>query len=162
MPVQAAENETISVKGQVKGFADPRQSKTISLGVKNKGVMVFKYTDATEFKNFKSIMELKGEAAVINYMTVGSDNVAKVITKALVKLPKGVKEIKTPEMEQLVRKGPKAGNFFLVDARPAPRYAEGHIEGAQSIPVPKMKKSGAELLPADKDIMLVFYCGGPT
>jgi hypothetical protein len=25
-----------------------------------------------------------------------------------------------------------------------------------------MKKNGAALLPKDKDIQLVFYCGGPT
>ncbi len=151
-----------SVKGKVKGFANPNQSKTISINVKGKGVMVFKYTDATAFKNFKHLPELKGEAAIIKYRTAGPDKIAAEIKKAFVKLPEGVEEINVEEMAELLIKGPEAGNYFLVDARPAKRFAEGHLRGALSIPVPKLKKEGAKLLPPDKNMPLVFYCGGPT
>ncbi len=161
-PDVKAQEELISVKGKVKGFANPNQSKTISINVKEKGVMVFKYTDTTAFKNFKHLPELKGETAVIKYRIAGPDKVAAEITKAFVKLPKGIRELKIEEMAELVRKGPEASNYFLVDARPAKRYGEGHIRGALSIPVPKLKKEGAKLLPPDKNMPLIFYCGGPT
>ncbi len=157
-----SQEELISVKGKVKGFANPNQSKTISIVVKEKGVMVFKYTDTTEFVNFKQLPELSGESAVIKYRTSGSDNVASEIIKAFVKLPKGVGELKVEEMAALIKKGPEAGNYFSIDARPAKRYEEGHIRGALSIPVPKLKKEGAKLLPLDKNMPLIFYCGGPT
>ncbi len=156
------QEELISVKGKVKGFANPSQSMTISIAVKEKGVMVFKYTDATIFKNFKQLPELKGESAVIKYRTAGPDKVAVEIKKAFVKLPKGVGELKVEEMAALISKGPETSHYFLVDARPAKRYEEGHIRGAVSIPVPKLKKEGAKLLPQDKNMPLIFYCGGPT
>ena len=84
------------------------------------------------------------------------------IKKALISLPKGVTEIKTDEVVAMVEKGPKAGNYFLVDARPAKIASAGHIPTAVSIPVNVLKKKGSELLPVDKNTMLVFYCGGPT
>jgi hypothetical protein len=158
----AEKGNVISVKGKVKGFSDPRQSKTISVDVKKKGILIFKYNNATTFKNFKTLPELTNEAVVVEYRTVGPDNVATSITKALVKLPSGVTEIKTAEVAALVEKGPVAGNYFLADARPAKRYAEGYIPGAVSVPVTKLEKEGQKLLPADKDIPLIFYCGGPT
>ena len=161
-PAPAEKAEVWTVKGKVKGFANPKQSKTISVSVKDKGVILFKYNDATAFKNFTSLPELTGEAVVVEYVAEGPDNVATSITKALVKLPSGVAEIKTPEIAALVEKGPEAGNYFLADARPAKVYSQGYIPTAVSVPVTELKKQGAELLPADKDKPLIFYCGGPT
>lgn len=161
-PEPSEKAEVLTVKGKVKGFANPKQSKTISVAVKGKGVMLFKYNDATVFKNFTSLPELTGEAVVVEYMAEGPDNVAAAITKALVKLPSGVAEIKTPEVAALVQKGPDTGNYFLADARPAKIYSKGHIPTSVSVPVTELGKQGAELLPADKDKPLIFYCGGPT
>jgi hypothetical protein len=42
------------------------------------------------------------------------------------------------------------------------RYNQGHLPDAISVSVPKMKKMGVKALPADKNELLVFYCGGPT
>jgi rhodanese-related sulfurtransferase len=50
----------------------------------------------------------------------------------------------------------------LVDARPESLYAQGHLPGAISISVPMLKKKQTEVLPQDKDKLLVFYCGGYT
>jgi len=154
--------EMQTIKGKVTGFANPAQSKSISLAVPDRGVMIFKYDDVTVFKNFKSITELKSSAAVIDYRTVGHEKIASVITKAYVKLPSGVTEIETPDVATLVQKGPDKGNYLLIDARPEKRYGEGHIPTALSIPTPTLKEAGASLLPADRDKPLIFYCGGPT
>ncbi len=157
-----AEGDLQSVKGKVKGFANPNQSKTISINVKGKGVMVFKYTDDTQFKNFKYLNELKGETAVVKYKSEGPDKIASVISKAYVKLPKGVAELTVKEVAEVVKAGPEVGNVVLIDARPVKRFNEGHIPSAVSIPFSKLKKEGVKLLPADKKTPVYFYCGGPT
>ncbi len=49
---------------------------------------------------------------------------------------------------------------LLVDSRPKKtKYDKGHIPGALSIPTSKFDKMKG-LLPADKNLLLVFYCGG--
>lgn len=155
-------SDLTTVKGQVLSFADPAQSKSISVSIAGKGIMVFRYDDQTVFSNVTSITELKSSAANITYKTEGPDHIATLITKAYVKIPSGVKEIKTGEVAALVQKGPAKGNYVLIDARPDKRYGEGHIPTAISIPVPKLQKEGEAILPSDKDKHLIFYCGGPT
>ena len=158
----AAEKSTdLQVKGQVKAVTN--KAKTVSVNVKDKGLMLFKFNDGTKFINFTKTKEIKyPTAVVVKYKVEGPDNVALSIKKALISLPKGVTEIKTDEVVALVEKGPKAGNYLLVDARPATVASAGHIPTAVSIPVNVLKKKGKELLPADKSTMLIFYCGGPT
>ena len=160
--VTAAEKSAdLQVKGQVKAVTN--KAKTVSVNVKGKGLMLFKFNDGTKFINFTKTKEIKyPTAVVVKYKTEGPDNVALSIKKALISLPKGVTEIKTDEVVALVEKGPKAGNYFLVDARPPKVASAGHIPTAVSIPVNVLKKKGKELLPADKNTMLIFYCGGPT
>jgi rhodanese-related sulfurtransferase len=51
-----------------------------------------------------------------------------------------------------------AGDVVVVDVRPAPEYAAGHIAGARSIPVDQLAAS-IKALPADVEI--VAYCRGP-
>lgn len=65
------------------------------------------------------------------------------------------------DLSPLVNKGPKAGNFTIVDARPGKLFLEGHIPGAISIYDAQFDENVAKL-PKDKDKLLVFYCGGPT
>ncbi len=55
---------------------------------------------------------------------------------------------------------PKPGVAFI-DSRPAARqYDPGHIPAAINIPDSQFDKLAAEKLPADKNILLIFYCGG--
>ncbi len=159
--VAAEKAADLQVKGQVKAVTN--KAKTVSVNVKDKGVMLFKFNDSTKFINFTKTSEIKyPTAVVVQYKTEGPDNIALSIKKALVSLPKGVSEIKTDEVAALVEKGPKVGHYFLVDARPAAVSSAGHIPTAVPIPVNILQKKGAELLPADKSTMLIFYCGGPT
>ncbi len=159
--VAAETSGDLTVKGQVKAVSN--KAKTLSIDVKDKGQMLFKFNDSTQFINFTKTKEIKyPTAVVVTYKVEGPDNVATSIKKALVTLPKGVTEIKTDEVVALVEKGPEAGNYFLVDARPATVASAAHIPTAVSIPVPVLKKKGKELLPEDKSKLLIFYCGGPT
>lgn len=57
---------------------------------------------------------------------------------------------------------PMAEDVMIVDSRPKrAKYDKGHIPGAVSIPDSKFDKMTAQL-PASKDALLIFYCGGPT
>lgn len=153
----AAKEENV-FKGKVLGVS--KKAKTISIDVKGKTELV-KFDDATEGMAFA----IKDEGAVINFRVEGNNKIATVIKQKLATLPEGVTEIQLEEFVALMAKGPEAGNFFLVDSRPGPRYHEGHIPSAVSIPVPKLKESGAANFPADlmtKDTVIIFYCGGVT
>lgn len=55
---------------------------------------------------------------------------------------------------------PMADNVMLIDARPyKPKYIQGHIPMAVSIPDSQFDKM-TDRLPADKNSLLIFYCGG--
>ena len=141
----ADQGQVVQIKGKVKAVSN--KAKTLSVTVKGKGVVLLKFNNATEFVNFKKTKEIKPPTAVVvRYRSVGPDKVATYIKKALVKLPAGVTEIKTDELAALVAKGPIAGNYCLVDARPAKIASAAHIPTAVSIPVNKLKEKGKNLL----------------
>lgn len=147
-------NENV-YKGKILGVS--KKAKTISIQVGKKTEMV-KFNDSTKGMDHAK----QGEAAIINFTFKGKDKIATVIKPKLAKLPEGVKEMQPGELAKLVAMGTKKGNYFLVDSRPGARFDEGTIPTAVSIPVPKMEEAGKDLLPADKDKLLIFFCGGPT
>ncbi|MCF8082651.1 MAG: rhodanese-like domain-containing protein [Deltaproteobacteria bacterium] len=160
IPAWAEAEAMYEAKGKVKGVSN--KARTISLSVKEKGPMIFKFNDQTQFIHADSARDFKkGEGALIKYKMAGPDMVAVSIKKAISRIPQGVSVITTPEVAKLVKKGPQAGNYRLIDSRPARRYSEGHIPTALSVPFMQLKKKGMELLPP-KGKTLIFYCGGPT
>jgi hypothetical protein len=57
---------------------------------------------------------------------------------------------------------PQPEGAMIIDARPyKPKYVNGHIPTAVSIPDSQFDKL-TDKLPADKNTLLIFYCGGPT
>lgn len=56
---------------------------------------------------------------------------------------------------------PSEWDFVLVDARPSNPFNEGHINGAINIPDSEFANK-QNLLPEDKDRLIIFYCGGMT
>ena len=55
---------------------------------------------------------------------------------------------------------PMPENVMLIDSRPfKPKYIQGHIPMAVSIPDSQFDKM-TDQLPADKESLLIFYCGG--
>ena len=83
---------------------------------------------------------------------------AQQIKRVLVKVdPKKI--IGTKEVAALMQRPPE--DYLIVDARPGGVYDVGHIPGSISMPTADFKKK-TQLLPKDKNRLLVFYCGGPT
>ncbi len=151
----AATNGENVYQGAVTGVSN--KAKTISIKVGEKTEMV-KFTDDTQGLEYAK----EGEAAIIEFERRGTDKIATVIKPKLAKLPDGVSEMQPEELAKLVAVGPEKGNYVLIDSRPTARFDEGAIPTSISIPVPKIEKDGKDLLPADKDKLLIFYCGGPT
>lgn len=55
---------------------------------------------------------------------------------------------------------PMAADVMIIDSRPRrAKYNKGHIPGATSIPDSQFAKM-TDQLPANKDALLIFYCGG--
>ncbi len=159
--VQAETARTDSkVKGKITNIS--QKAKTIALVLKDKSSFFVKFTDDTQFKGIKTARELKaGEKVIVEYKTVADEHIASSITKALVKLPEGVKEIKTDSLVQFINNSP---NAVIIDARPLAKYNAEHIPGAISLPFAELKKKdkASKLLERYKDRQLVFYCGGST
>lgn len=157
-PAQEAvqKTEPLVYEGEVAGVSE--RAKTISITV-GKGdqakVMMVKFDEKTKGVN----QAAKGKAVKIVYEMRDKDIYATDIQLKLAKLPPGTSEIKTPELQKMMdEKSP----LFLVDSRPAIRYNQSHLPEAHSIPVPLLEEKQAAVLPKNKDIPLVFYCGGPT
>jgi hypothetical protein len=63
---------------------------------------------------------------------------------------------------QQYAKLPLSEEVMIIDSRPyQPKYANGHIPTAVSIPGSQFDKM-TDKLAADKNALLIFYCGGPT
>ena len=60
------------------------------------------------------------------------------------------------DREELLRRA-RAGEVVVLDVRPAPEFAAGHIPGAVSIPIDELPERLSEL-PAD--LVVVAYCRG--
>jgi hypothetical protein len=143
-------------EGEVTGVSQLAKSISISVGKGDAAkVMMVKFDDQT--KNVKDAVS--GRAVKIVYEMRGKDAYATNVQLKLAKLPEGVTEIKTSELEQLIDTKTK---LSLIDSRPAARYNQSHLPGAVSIPVPMLEEKQAAVLPKDKDELIVFYCGGPT
>lgn len=152
----AMKQEATVYTGKILGKS--KKAKTISVEVGKgddvKTVMV-KFDSKTTGLEFAE----KGEAAIINWEMRGSDKYATVIKPKLAKLPEGVLEINPKEVKALLD---EKSDMVLIDSRPEKAYAQSHLPGAISIPVEKMETSAHELLPVEKDKLLIFYCGGYT
>lgn len=150
------QNEALVYEGEVVGVSE--RAKTISIAV-GKGeaakVMMVKFDQQTKGVNNAA----KGRAVKVAYQMREQGAVAIEVQLKLAKLPEGVTEIKTPELERIIA---SQAPLFLVDSRPKSRFDQSHLPGAVSIPVPLLEEKQAEVLPKDKNQLLVFYCGGPT
>ena len=82
----------------------------------------------------------------------------------------GIRFISARELHALMTSGER---FVLVDARDEVHYRRGRIPGAVSIPAEDRplafvdgsrpaRLSHPERLPAARDTLLIFYCGGPN
>jgi hypothetical protein len=153
-PAVAAEQNVY--KGKVVGRSNKAKTISVAVGKEEEAKnMMVKFDDQTQGLEFA----VEGEGAIIEYKQVGNDRIATVIKPKVVQLPQGTAEVLPDYVAGLIDKG---ATYFLVDSRPAKRFAEGSLPTAVNIPVAKLEKEGAAVLPADKNTELIFFCGGVT
>ena len=152
--VGLAQAET--VKGRIAVVS--KQAGTLQIDVKGKDKAVTKVVvrvDAnTVFEGAASLKELGPPDLVEVQLEPGKP--ATSIKKIVFGLPPGG-EIGVKELVGTMTSGQP---YHLFDARPGKRFGGGHVPGAKSA-FPKDDDFLGKL-PADKNALLVFYCGGPT
>jgi len=122
-----------------------------------------KVVNAPEGANLEAVLKAikkGGESRVDTAMVNGVRTVTVLTMKPKLKVAEE-KQVKTAEVEKLVAMGPEKGKYFLFDARPAPRYAEGYIPTAENLPFPAFEQQKGKL-PADKGALIIYYCAGVT
>jgi rhodanese-related sulfurtransferase len=147
--VQLAQGAT--VKGRIQAVS--KQAGTVQIEVKDEKVVV-RIDNATQLEGFSSIDELNPPDLIEAEREPGQP--ASRVKKIIFGLPPGV-EIDTPALLKIMT---GATPYYLFDARPVKRFGEAHIPSAH--PAHPKDDNFLSLLPADKNALLVFYCGGPT
>jgi len=140
-----------TVKGRIQVVS--KQAATIQIDVKGDKVVV-RTDDDTQFDGTAGLKDLNPPDLIEVEREPGK--AATRIKKIVFGLPPGV-EISVEELLKIMTGGDA---YSLFDARPVKRFGAGHIPSAKSA-FPK-DDNFLSLLPADKDALLVFYCGGPT
>lgn len=126
----------------------------------DKGMDVVLFDDSTVLKNAPSMAEIpKGESIKITYFKKNGKTFAKEVeVKKGINVPEN-QLLSTEEVEKLVAKGPKEGNYILLDSRPPNMYNDGHIPTAVSMPFGAFDKLADKLL-KDKETTQIYYCAG--
>ena len=143
-----------SVKGRIKYIS--QKANTIQIDVKNKEPVVVRFDASTQYKNTAGIQELNPPDLIKVEYEPGKP--ASLISKVVFGLPPGV-EIDRQELITILQG--KRGAYTLGDSRPPPKVMQEHIPSAISL-FPDKPEAFLKGLPADKNQLLVFYCGGPT
>jgi rhodanese-related sulfurtransferase len=154
------------VRGKLVSVAPAQKSLNVTVGPL---VWIVKYLDDLKVKEGAKVSGPETLKSIprdreIAVTFTGPESRA-VATQVAVKQPYKVaadKLVSLERMKELVAKGPGPGKALLVDSRPPPMYAEGHIPGAVSLPYGAFKEKAAAVLPADKGALVVFYCAGET
>lgn len=147
------------IMGDFQSYSRQANLLTVKIGPKPQ---VVKVTDQTKLENAASYRDLTGDNALKIAFEEKPDGfyAQKVTVKPPLKVPAN-QLMSTKDMEKLVALGPAAGKFVLLDSRPAYRFQEERIPGAQNMPLPNFDKL-TNLLPQDKAQQVIFYCQGPT
>ncbi|MEZ0343506.1 MAG: rhodanese-like domain-containing protein [Caldimicrobium sp.] len=121
-------------------------------------IIEVKFDDNTKVVNWNQPLNKLGRGTPIKIVYTQRDG-KYYATLVAVKPPMSVPPHQRVSLEEMKRIwANKEG--LIVDARPAPKYAEGHIPGAINIFMAEMEKH-LDKLPKDKNALIVFYCEGP-
>ena len=154
------------VRGKMVSASGEFKSLNVTVGPL---VWIVKYGDDLKVKEGEKISGVDALKTIPRdreiAVTFTGDEKSPMAVQVAVKQPYKVaaeKLIAIEKMQELVAQGPAAGKFTLLDSRPGPMYAEGHIPGAIALPYAAFKEKAAALLPADKGELVIFYCAGET
>jgi len=153
------DNGENDIRGKLGSVSMKAETLKINTG---KAAWLVGFDDETELDGAEAFNKIGAGKEIL--VTYRQEDGALIADSVAVKPPAKLDQallIKLDELGPLVEKGPTAGNFTIVDARPGKLFIAGHIPGAISIYDAKFDKNVGKL-PKSKENLLVFYCGGPT
>jgi len=133
------------------------RTKTISLEVVKNGssrIIELHFDDQTRGID----NAVKRKQVIVAYSVAGGRTIATSVKPEKTGFVAGVSEITVKKVKKMID---HQDEFVLIDSRPKDEYIKSHLPASISIPACQLKKH-ANLLPEDKDQLLVFYCGGPA
>lgn len=147
------------VRGEVKNTAAEAQIFTLQ---GNDGrLLLISWVKTTTFSNLKNAAAIKADDYLLVDVTQQNEQlVASAITVPTMIVPPGIAEASFEKIAVFVDSSAASRTMTLIDTRPAEKYHAGHIPGASSIPLTRIIKRTAGLLPADKSSPIVFYDDG--
>jgi len=155
-----------TIRGKMQGYSEGFQTFQVAVG---KVIWIVNYDDSVKIKEGDKVSGPDRFSAIPSgkeiLITYSGEEAKPLATQVAVKQPYEVPEkmlISLADVKALVAKGPEAGGYTLIDARPPPPYLQGHIPTAKSLPFGAFEKKHAKVLPQDKARLVIFYCGGFT
>ncbi|GEM_PF-2685243 len=154
--VAAGRAET--VQGRVKAVA--RDAAVLSLELDGEKTLFLNWTKSTSWKDPKLPADLKvDDVLAVEYDKNGDQAIARSVSPVLPSVPSGMKSITVEALAGYLDKG-ASSPVTLVDVRPADRFEAAHLPGAVSVPLRRIEKHSAGILPEDRAVALVFYDEG--
>jgi len=145
--------------GRVKSVAAEAALFTLDTG---KGaVLLVSWDKGTRWENLKGFAELaSGDMLSVDYARSGETILAQKITRPQVAVPAGVTVFTLDVIAASLDNAGAKAPFTLIDVRPQDRFEAGHLAGAISVPLRRIEKRSAGILPEDRAARLVFYDEG--
>jgi hypothetical protein len=157
---------TNAVRGKLAVISPAFQTMQVAVG---KLIWIIKYDDNTRVRNGEqsggvdALANIHRDKEILVSFTGTPES--PVATEVAVKQPYKVpvEQLMTfDELAGLLETRSTGQQFTLIDARPMDAYLAGHIPQAKSLPYGAFDEKHQSVLPADKESLLIFYCGGFT
>lgn len=150
-----SEKENSSVSGTVEAISS--MAKMVQVKTKAE-TQIITFNDETIILGVDSMRFVKADSNVtIDYKSVGGENIAISIEVVTSEVVLGEKEIDAYSLAELVFNSTET--LTVVDARPNSSFSRGFVPGSISIYNGLFDKN-INLLPKDKDQLVVYYCEG--
>ncbi len=147
------------IRGEVKQTA--AEAQLFSLRANDGRVLLVAWDQKTTFRNLKNPAAIKVDDYLIVDLTLQEEQkIAVSVTVPEIILPPGIRETSFDMLDKLAAGAAAGKSFTLIDTRPSEKYEAGHIPGAISIPLARISKRTAGLLPGDRNAAVVFYDDG--
>lgn len=147
------------VRGEVKQTA--AEARLFTFQAKDGRILLVSWDKKTRFINLKGPAAIKpDDYLVVDFTLQGEQVVATAVAAPELLLPPGIKAASLAMIDRFIAGAEAGQNLALIDTRLPEQYKAGHIPGAISIPLTRIMKRTAGLLPPDRNTVLVFYDDG--
>jgi rhodanese-related sulfurtransferase len=147
------------ISGEVKNAAV--EAQLLTLQASDSRLLLVSWDKKTVFRNLKNPAEIKADDyLLVDFSLQGEQLLASAITAPETILPPGIAAATFALIDKFVDSSAAEQSLVLIDIRPPFKYDAGHIPGARSIPLARIAKRTAGLLPENRNATIIFYDEG--